>query len=326
MVIRVSARCSELLEFQRGVLARWQADCPADVAAIDTLLRTDRWRPLYRGVYLACTGLPSWEGVLWAALRRCGPEAALSHSSAAELDGIGGRARSAVHVTIPDRRRVTIARRELAGELPRVIMHRSARLALAVHPARTPPRTRPEETVLDLVDGARSFDVAFFWLSTACSKGVVTPDQIQAALARRKKMRWRAGVLIALDEIAEGVLSNLERQYLTNVERPHRLPKAKRQVRMSRDETSAYLDNFYDSYDLAVELDGRAAHPVEARWQDIHRDNYFARAGIITLRYSWADVTGRPCLVAAEIAAILRQRGWAGTISSCGPSCQASRP
>ncbi|SRR6266516_6376813 len=139
-------------------------------------------------------------------------------------------------------------------------------------------------------------------------------------------MRWRAGVLIALDEIAEGVLSNLERQYLTNVERPHRLPKAKRQVRMSRNETSAYLDNFYDSFGLAVELDGRAAHPVEARWRDIHRDNYLARAGIMTVRYSWADVTSRPCMVAAEIAAILRQRGWAGTIRSCGPSCHASRP
>jgi len=59
------------------------------------------------------------------------------------------------------------------------------------------------------------------------------------------------------------------------------------------------------------------AHPVEARWYDIHRDNYFASTGIVTLRYSWADVTSRPCQAAAEIAALLRMRGWTGTLRSC---------
>jgi len=137
-------------------------------------------------------------------------------------------------------------------------------------------------------------------------------------------MRWRPDLLIALDDIAEGVLSMLERNYVRSVERPHALPQPNRQVRMRRNQRSAYLDNFYDGYGLAVELDGRAAHPVEERWQDIHRDNHFASAGIITLRYSWADVTTRPCRVAAEIAAILRQRGWTGTLRSCGPSCPAA--
>jgi hypothetical protein len=323
MVTCVSRACQELIEFQRGVLARWQVDDPADVVAIDGLLRADRWRVLYHGVYVACTGFPSWEGVLWAALRRCGPDAALSHTTAAELDGITRRQQEAVHVTVPAEQRVTVARRELDSGLPRIIVHRSARLPLAIHPARTPPRTRAEETVLDLAEIARSVDAAFSWLSAACSRGVVSPEQIRAAACRRKKMRWRPDVLIALDEIAEGVLSILERNFLRNVERPHALPTPKRQVRMRRNRRSAYLDNFYDGYGLAVELDGRAAHPVEERWQDIHRDNYFASSGIITLRYSWADVTTRPCRVAAEIAAILRQRGWTGTVRSCGPLCEA---
>jgi len=56
------------------------------------------------------------------------------------------------------------------------------------------------------------------------------------------------------------------------------------------------------------------AHPVEARWYDIHRYNYFASTGIVALRYSWADVTSRPCQAAAEIAALLRMRGWTGTL------------
>ncbi len=63
--------------------------------------------------------------------------------------------------------------------------------------------------------------------------------------------------------------------------------------------------------ELAVELDGRAAHPPEQRWADSKRDNAHAALGILTVRYNWADVTTRPCLVAAEVAALLRQRGTA---------------
>lgn len=135
-------------------------------------------------------------------------------------------------------------------------------------------------------------------------------------------MRWRADILAALVEISDGVFSNLERQYLRNVERPHGLPKPQRRAQMKRDARSAYLDNLYAEFGVAIELDGRAAHPVEARWQDIHRDNYFAGTGIVTLRYNWADVTRRPCEVAAEIALLLRLRGWNGTLRSCRASCQ----
>jgi len=92
---------------------------------------------------------------------------------------------------------------------------------------------------------------------------------------------------------------------------------------MRRGTKSAYLDNLYDPFGLAVELDGLASHRAETRWQDIHRDNYMASAGIITLRYNWADVTKRPCQVAAEIASALRLRGWTGTLGSC-PACSQS--
>jgi len=326
MVTRISSNCRELVDYQHGVVARWQVACSEDLVAIDALVRTNRWRTMYRGVYWAYTGPASRESILWAAVRRCGPEAALSHETAAELDGITDRRRSAIHVTIPSGQQVHIASRELDGGVPPIVVHRSARLPLARHPARTPPRTRPEETVLDLAVSARCLDDAFFWLSAACSRRIVTPAQIRQAAAGRKKMRWRADVLVALDEVSEGVLSNLEHRYVRNVERPHGLPKPKRQVRMSRNGRSAYLDNFFADYGVSVELDGRAAHPVEARWQDIHRDNYFASAGITTLRYSWTDVTSRPCVVAAEIAMLLRQRGWTGTLRSCGPSCGAPRP
>jgi very-short-patch-repair endonuclease len=73
-----------------------------------------------------------------------------------------------------------------------------------------------------------------------------------------------------------------------------------------------------------VELDGRAAHPAEERWRDIHRDNLSAAVGMVTLRYNWADVTTDPCRVAGEIAAVLRRQGWTGRLRPCGPACTAT--
>lgn len=84
-----------------------------------------------------------------------------------------------------------------------------------------------------------------------------------------------------------------------------------------------YADNFYDEAGLAVELDGRAAHPLEQRWADHHRDNAHASLGILTLRYNWSDVTSRACAVAAQVAEQLQLRGLEVRLRACGPGCFA---
>ena len=88
--------------------------------------------------------------------------------------------------------------------------------------------------------------------------------------------------------------------------------------------THAGQRNHYQEFGVAVELDGQAAHPVDARWRDIHRDNARAEVGIVTLRYGWTDVTMEPCRVAAEVARVLRNHGWNGHPRACGPGCTAS--
>jgi very-short-patch-repair endonuclease len=325
MVTHVSRQSAELIEYQRGVLARWQATGrPDDLSAIGSLVRAGRWQTLYRGVYAAYTGPPSRETTHWAAALRCGPTAALSHFTAAEIDGLADRPSQAMHVTIPGGLRVRLSETEFGRERPRIIVHRSARCAVAKHPARTPPRIRTEETVLDLIDLAPTFADAFGWMTMACGRRLTTVDQLRAAAALRAKLRWRADIDVALGEIDDGVMSNLERGYLRNVERPHRLPKPRRQAMRGQGGRHSYLDNFYEDFGLVIELDGLGAHPAEERWRDIHRDNYFAGTGIITLRYSWADVVGRPCEVAREIAQVLRRHGWTGFPRRCCPACPAS--
>ena len=75
---------------------------------------------------------------------------------------------------------------------------------------------------------------------------------------------------------------------------------------------------------MAVEPDGVAAHPGDLRWRDIRRDNAAVADGVITLRYGWADVTERRCQVAAQVADVLRRRGWTGSVRRYSPGCTVS--
>jgi very-short-patch-repair endonuclease len=159
----------------------------------------------------------------------------------------------------------------------------------------------------------------------AVGKRLTNAERLHDAISQRGALRWRKVMLDALEDVEEGVRSNLELRYVREVERPHGLPRAQRQVRVVRSGRVYYLDDLYTAYEVGVELDGLVAHPPGERWRDFRRDNAGAADGIITLRYGWADVTGRPCEVAAQVAAVLRRRGWAGSVGSCGPSCAASR-
>jgi len=310
--LRSSSR--ELLDLQRGVISRSQAmGYGLSDQAVSRRLHTGSWQQLHSGVYATFTGEPSRTAVLWAAVLRSGPGAALSHQSAAELYGLTDRSSATVHVTVPAGRRV----RGAAGTM----VHRSNRIETARHPTLLPPRTRVEETVLDLTQASRGFDEAFHWLCQACGGRLTTAGRLREALCQRKKLRYRGEILAALAAIAEGVHSNLEYRYVRGVERAHRLPIACRQAMLILGGRRCYLDNLYRDFGVAIELDGRAAHRIQDRWRDVHRDNALTSMGIITLRYNWADVTERTCQVAAEISTVLGGRGWKGNPRPCRPGC-----
>jgi very-short-patch-repair endonuclease len=310
--------CVDLINFQRGVLSRVQAlESGVGSGTVIARLRGGRWQRLHRGVYATFTGEPGREAALWAALQRVGPEAVLSHHTAAELSKLASRQSQLIHVTVP--------RHVHLRAIPGIALHRSSRIDQARHPSLSPARTRIEETTLDLAGTATDLDDALAWLARACGGRLTTPNLLRAALGQRARIRWRSELAIALDDIAAGAHSVLELRYVRRVERAHRLPRARRQVRSAIGQHTGYRDALYTEFGVAVETDGRAAHPAEAHWQDQRRDNAAAADGIVTLRYSWTDITQRPCLVAAQVAAALRSRGWHDTSRPCGPTCPIPR-
>jgi hypothetical protein len=267
---------------------------------------------MYTSVYAVFSGEPSREAALWAAALHAGQGAMLSFQTAAELATLTDHPSELIHVTVPSERHLE--------RIPGVVLHRSDRAAQMLHPARTPPQTRVEETVLDLAGVAETVDDAYGWVARAVGRRLTTEARLRDAMESRGRLRWRRELDQALAQDAGGVHSVLEYRYLRDVERPHHLPQATRQARVRDHGQTEYRDILYEAYLVAVELDGRAAHPGDRRWPDIHRDNAAAATGVITLRYGWLEVTQHPCRVAAQVAKVLEYRGYKG-FRGCQPTC-----
>ncbi|GAB3871585.1 hypothetical protein ACFPIJ_41505 [Dactylosporangium cerinum] len=308
----------ELLELQAGVVTRRQAvEAGVSLGTIRSHVEAGRWVPMFDGVFRTFTGDVSRRASCWAVLLRAGPGAALSHDTAAELHGLVDQPSDLVHVTIPGHRRMR--------PLPGVVVHHRARLAATVQPGPALRRTRVEDTTLDLAELERRLESAIGWLTTACGRGLTTPDRLATALRRRRKMRWRRLPESTVGDAAAGARSVLELRYLRDVERGHGLPAGRRQARVRQAGATRYRDVEYRPFATVVELDGRAYHPEELRRQDQRRDNATAAGGQRTLRYGWADVA-TPCATAIQVARTLRAGGWKGRLQPCRrPGCPAGR-
>jgi len=317
MTSQLPGPCLRLLSRQGGVISSQQAQA-AGVSAwqVGNLLKHGRWQRVQFGVYAAFTGEPPRRALLWAAVLRAGPRAILSHQTAAELDGLVDVRGKPIHVTVPHPHH----RKPIAG----ITVHRTSRSSIGIKGQRgLPPRTMTEETVLDLAEGAATFDDVVSLLARACQRSLTTPFLLDDALGQRARMRWRAEIKLALLDVADGVQSPLEFRYRRDVETAHGLPRPDRQAPATQNGSRIFRDAHYRAYRVAIELDGRASHPDDQRWKDKRRDNAAAVDGIVTLRYGWTEVTEHPCETAREIATVLAARGWRGRLRRCGPDCRA---
>lgn len=312
-VLRILKEQDDIITVGQAVAAGMPAK------AVRALVHAGRWQVMHRGVYAAFTGKPSRLAELWAAQLRAGPESAvLSHQTAAELWGLVSSPSQVIHVTVPHG-----LNPERRGPIPGVVVHRSRSLSRSRHPALTPPRTRLEETLLDLIDGARNFDECYDWICRGIGRRLTTASRIWAALDARPRMQCREDIELALGYANGGALSVLELRYARGVERVHGLPTATRQARIRRATGNRYLDNLYLEYRACVEIDGTAAHPADEQWRDKSRDRWNAvHERIDTIRIGVLDLVNkeRQCRTAADVAKWLSGRG-PKVGHPCGPEC-----
>jgi hypothetical protein len=319
----VPSTLREIAYLQHGVVSRPQvmaAGLSSDL--IKSKVRNGRWQQLYRGVYALFTGSPDRGACLWAAVLRTGPGAVLSHETAAELQRILERPAPQIHVTVPRERRVCAA--------PGLVVYRSAFVSRLRFPPGALPQTWIEDTVLDLTQAAETFDDACGWVTRAFGKRLTNEGALRAAMAQRKKLRWRTDLGELITAASGGAHSALEFRYDRDVERAHGLPESLHQVPFTGPGGRAgFRDRYYDRYQVVVELDGNEAHPAEDHWRDKARDNAAAAEGKQSLRYGWKHVRHEACDTAAEVARVLRRHGWDGSPRPCSPSCvmrRTSRP
>lgn len=305
---------AHLAAAQAGALSRQQL---RELVLSDDVVRANlhagRWRGTLPGVYVTFTGPVPYLTRCWAALLYAGPGAALSHDTAAWLQGWRAMP-GVVHVSVPHGRQVR-------GQ-PGLRLHRSRTLADGIHPVALPERTRVERTVVDVVDASKSSRDALAGIADALRTRVTEEERVREAVTTATRIRWRRPVLRALAVVSAGAESPLELDH-ARIEAAHRLPACERQVRMTFGQRVCRVDAV-DAFGLVRELDGRLGHEdAKSSWRDMHRDNGHVTRGRAVLRFGHIDLMTDPCGVAAQEVEALRHRGWAGNPRRCRPGCTA---
>ena len=86
--------------------------------------------------------------------------------------------------------------------VPGVTIHLSKHVTGLSFPPGELPVTSPEDTVLDLAASAGSFVTAQPWVHRALRDEVTTDQRLLAAMAARKKLRYRGELAELLAELA----------------------------------------------------------------------------------------------------------------------------
>lgn len=252
---------------------------------------------MHRGVY-AVGHRPQTAHSRWmAAVLAAGPEAVLSHRDAGALLRLLRAPAGPVHVSVPS----------TAGRCrrPGLVVHRSRNLPSDETTSHLGiPVTTPERTLLDSaplltrVDLRRAIDEAE-------RIGLCAPASL-AALLDRHRGRPGAGRLravLAEHDAGTGLTrSHLEARFL-ELSRIHDLPPPQVNVPVL-DYTADFL---WPHARLVVETDGHGSHGTARAFQeDRARDARLTAAGYRTLRFTYADITQRPAVVADRIRRSLR--------------------
>jgi len=261
-------------------------------------VRTGRWqRPLPR-VIVAHSGPLTADQHRRAALLYCGPDAVLSHESAATLLGLRVEERL-VHVTVPHG-----APRRSVGF---VAVHQS-RARPAIRLMGGLPCTGIARAVVDVACGLRALDDVRALVTDAVQRGLTTINAIRAE-ADRAPRHSPAHLRLALEETTAGARSVGEAHFLRLVKSAG-LPMPELNVRIDVGGRHLNADALWQEWMVIVEIDGKG-HMKESQWEyDLQRQNILHTAGYIVLRFTIRRMRLDPERVTSELRTVLNVRGY----------------
>jgi very-short-patch-repair endonuclease len=269
--------------------------------AVHKRVSMGRLHRVHQGVYAVGHRLLTKEKRFMAAVLSCGPDAVLSHRSAAVLWGLREDRRASIDVIAPNRR----------GRTPRGIdAHRDGSLTLvdrtSLHGI---PCTSLARTLLDFAA------VAPVWeLRKAVSEAEVLRLLDHGAVRRLiKRSRGRRGVArlrMLMDDIhpeTKRTRSEMERGFLRVCIRAG-LPQPEVNVSLDVGDGRLKPDFLWRDAGLIVEADSRRYHDTDSAFQlDRRREQRLQLAGWRVSRCTWEQIEREPRSLAETIRALLLQ-------------------
>jgi very-short-patch-repair endonuclease len=295
----VDVLVAELARAQHGVVGRAQLlELGLTAKAVDSRLERGRLHPLHRGVYAVGHAVVGVDGQRLAAVLACGPNAVLSHRTAADAWGLLRTQARSIDITVT----TTAGRRR-----PGITIHRSS---LAQFETTTTPNgiatTTPARTLLDLAEVVprRGVERA---ADQAEALRLFDLDDVERVLQAHAHRHGAARLrrLLAAYAIGERFTrSELEERFLALCER-HGIPDPRVNARVAGLE----VDFHWPGAHLVAELDGHTHHGTrEAFERDRERDAHLLLHGIRTLRITRRRLIDEPEAIARLVLALSASR------------------
>jgi very-short-patch-repair endonuclease len=287
----------DLADRQYGVVAHRQLiGLGFSHHAIQHRLDAGRLRAIHVGVYAVGHSVLSAHGHWLAAVLACGPEALLSHQSAAALWGFRATQASRVHVATHERRH---------RARPGIVIHRPRSLVATDRDRRDEiPVTSVARTLLDLAVSLSVTELRRAF-GNAERRELLDMYAIEELLTRVRGHRGLKHLRRVVAELvpAANTRSELEERFLDLV-RAAALPRPLVNVHVAGLE----VDAAWLKQRLVVELDGYAHHRGrEAFERDHTRELTLAGAGYERLRFTWLMVERDPDSVIALVRSKLER-------------------
>ena len=284
-----------LADRQHGVVALWQLFALGiGRGAIEWRIANGRLHPVHQGVYAVGRRKLDWRGVLMAAVLACGPEAVLSHRSAARLWGIRPDNRRNVDVTVPSRG--THRRKGIDAHGARRLDPRDLTKIDGI------PVTSLPRTLLDLAEVVPKSHVIRA-MTEAERQRIIDVRALEELMARSPGRRGLKplGEILTDAVIEPGTREEFEHAFVQFCHAAG-LPKPKVNTLVEGYE----VDVVWRKGRLIVELDSWAFHRHRKAFEDDReRDIVLALAEYQVIRVTWRQLTRQPAKLAKRLTTLL---------------------